>query len=61
VAEELAGEGIFVSDGDFYASSVIQRLGLEPNGVVRAGCACYTSAEEVERLIGGVRRIARGS
>src|SRR6478672_8356975 len=27
VAEELAGQGIFVSDGDFYASSVIQRLG----------------------------------
>jgi cysteine desulfurase family protein (TIGR01976 family) len=61
VAEELAGQGIFVSDGDFYASSVIQRLGLEPSGVVRAGCACYTSTEEVERLIGGVRRIARGS
>ncbi|HEY2712281.1 MAG TPA: cysteine desulfurase-like protein [Chthoniobacterales bacterium] len=61
VAENLAGEGIFVSDGDFYAQTVIRRLGLEPNGVVRAGCACYTSAEEVERLIDGVRGIARGS
>jgi cysteine desulfurase family protein (TIGR01976 family) len=61
VAEKLAAEGIFVSDGDFYATSVIRRLGLEPNGVVRAGCACYTSAGEVERLIDGVRRIARDS
>ncbi len=61
VAEDLAAEGIFVSDGDFYAKTVIQRLGLEPDGVVRAGCACYTGTEEVERLIDGVHEIARGS
>jgi selenocysteine lyase/cysteine desulfurase len=50
-----------VSDGDFYASTVVKRLGLAEQGLVRAGCACYTSEEEVERLVEGVKRLkARG-
>ncbi|HEU4762654.1 MAG TPA: cysteine desulfurase-like protein [Gemmatimonadales bacterium] len=61
VAARLAGEGVFVSDGDFYASTVVKRLGLAEQGLVRAGCACYTSEEEVERLVEGVKRLkARG-
>ena len=59
VAEQLAARGVFVSHGDFYAHTVIERLGLHPEGLVRAGCACYTSDEEVERLIAGVRALAR--
>jgi selenocysteine lyase/cysteine desulfurase len=55
VARRLAEEGVFVSHGDFYAATVIERLGVE--GLVRAGCACYTSADEVDRLIDGVRRL----
>lgn len=58
VARALANEGIFASNGDFYATTVIARLGHEHDGVVRAGCACYTSEEEVDRLIDGVRNIA---
>jgi cysteine desulfurase family protein (TIGR01976 family) len=58
VAERLAGLGLFLSHGDFYAATVIERLGLSEEGLVRAGCACYTSSEEVERLIEGVRSIA---
>jgi cysteine desulfurase family protein (TIGR01976 family) len=58
VAEKLAGLGLFLSHGDFYAATVIERLGLSEEGLVRAGCACYTSNEEVERLIEGVRSIA---
>jgi selenocysteine lyase/cysteine desulfurase len=27
---------------------------------VRAGCACYTTADEVERLVAGVREVAAG-
>jgi selenocysteine lyase/cysteine desulfurase len=38
---------------------VIERLGHATDGVVRAGCACYTTAEEVDRLIAGVAEIAR--
>jgi selenocysteine lyase/cysteine desulfurase len=48
-----------VSNGDFYATTVIERLGRADDGVVRAGAACYTTAEEVDRLLEGVREIAR--
>ena len=60
VAEKLAARGIFASHGDFYAATVIERLGLGDEGLVRAGCACYTTAEEVGRLVAGVAEIARG-
>jgi len=55
VARRLADRGVFVSHGDFYAVTVLERLGVLEEGLVRAGCACYTSPEEVERLIAGVR------
>jgi cysteine desulfurase family protein (TIGR01976 family) len=58
VARHLADLAIFVSDGDFYAQTVIERLGVK--GVVRAGCACYTIPDEIERLIEGVRTVANG-
>jgi selenocysteine lyase/cysteine desulfurase len=47
-----------VSHGDFYAHTVVSRLGLQPDGVVRAGCACYTSPEDVSRLLESVHRLA---
>ncbi len=56
VARRLAERGVFVSSGDFYASTVVERLGLK-DGLVRAGCACYTTEEEVDRLIEGVRSV----
>ena len=59
VARKLAARGIFVSHGDSYAATVVERLELGREGLVRAGCACYTNEEEVERLIEGVREIAR--
>jgi selenocysteine lyase/cysteine desulfurase len=55
VARHLSELGVFVSCGDFYATTVIDRLGLS-DGLVRAGCACYTTEEEVERLVEGVRQ-----
>jgi cysteine desulfurase family protein (TIGR01976 family) len=58
VARALAGEGVFVSHGDFYAATVVERLAPDAEGLVRAGCACYTTAEEVERLVAGVTRLA---
>lgn len=60
VARQLAEGGLFLSHGDFYALTVVERLKLLPEGLVRAGCACYTTAEEVDRLLDGVRAIARG-
>ncbi len=61
VSRELAKQGLFVSHGDFYAKTVIERLGQSREGVVRAGCACYTTEEEVDRLINAVQQIARPS
>ena len=54
VAEKLAERGVFLSHGDFYAMTVVERLGQAPHGVVRAGCACYTTPEEVDRLLAGI-------
>jgi cysteine desulfurase family protein (TIGR01976 family) len=59
VAAALAEEGVFVSNGDFYATTVVARLGLTAHGLVRAGCACYTTGEEVDRLVDGVRKVIR--
>lgn len=58
VARRLAKRGLFVSHGDFYAQTVVDRLGLQPEGLVRVGCACYTSDEEIDRLIETIREIA---
>ena len=60
IARALASKGLFVSNGDFYAMTVIERIGQAADGVVRVGCSCYTTDEEVERLIAAVREIARG-
>jgi cysteine desulfurase family protein (TIGR01976 family) len=53
----LAARGVFVSHGDFYATTVVERLGRAPEGLVRAGCACYTTGEEVTRLVEAVATI----
>lgn len=59
VARKLAERGLFLSHGDFYAMTVVERLGLWEEGLVRAGCACYTTEDEAQRLIDGVRDITR--
>ena len=59
VAVALAGRGVFVSNGDFYATTIVERLGVADGGLVRVGCACYTTADEIDRLVAGVRELAR--
>lgn len=59
VARGLAARGVYASNGDFYAQTVAERLGRGADGFVRAGAACYTSADEVDRLVAGVRELAR--
>ncbi|MGQ0701620.1 MAG: cysteine desulfurase-like protein [Gemmatimonadales bacterium] len=58
VARQLADRAFFLSHGDFYAKTVTERLGLGSDGLVRAGCACYTTEDEIDRLIGAVGEIA---
>jgi cysteine desulfurase family protein (TIGR01976 family) len=52
VALKLAARALFASSGDFYATTVCDRFGIE--SLLRVGCACYTTDEEVARLIEAV-------
>ncbi|MEP6922238.1 MAG: cysteine desulfurase-like protein [bacterium] len=61
VARRLAARGLFLSHGDFYAATVVERLGLGEEGLVRAGCACYTTTQEIERLIEEVDKLVQSS
>jgi cysteine desulfurase family protein (TIGR01976 family) len=54
VARSLAADGVFLSHGDFYATTVTEKLGVGEDGVVRAGAACYTTRDEVDRLLRSV-------
>jgi cysteine desulfurase family protein (TIGR01976 family) len=59
IARRLGDEGIFVWDGNFYAITVTEGLGLEESGgLVRLGLAHYNTAAEVERLLKALARIA---
>ena len=58
VAVSLADRACFVSNGDFYATTVARKLGLEESGMVRIGAACYTTADEIDRVVNGVRALA---
>lgn len=59
VARHCAERGLFVSNGDFYAMTVARRLGHERDGLVRLGCAAYTTDAEVERVLAAVAELAR--
>ena len=61
VARFLAPLGLYVSNGDFYATTVARRLGLAHEGLVRVGCSCYTTASEIARLLDGVRALVQGT
>jgi cysteine desulfurase family protein (TIGR01976 family) len=58
VARALADQAVFVSSGDFYAATVVERLGYAQDGLVRAGCACYTTDGEVDRLVAAVAELS---
>ena len=56
-AARLAAKGLFLSHGDFYAYTIVERLGLQPEGFIRAGCAIYTTESEIDRLIEAVEQL----
>ena len=59
LAEALAAAGIYAWDGDFYATTLIEDLGLAAaGGVVRLGMAHYTTFDEVERLLATLAELA---
>ena len=58
VAVALAQKGLFVSHGDFYAATIIERLGVGDDGIVRVGCSVYNDESEIARVVNAVRSIA---
>jgi cysteine desulfurase family protein (TIGR01976 family) len=60
LAVALARRGIFASHGNFYAQTATERLGHDRDGLLRLGCVCYTTDEEVERVIDLLSLIVRG-
>ncbi len=58
-AEALGREGIYVWDGDFYATGLIERLGkADVGGLLRIGLVHYNTAEEVDRTLEAIERLA---
>lgn len=53
----LTTAGVFVADGDFYAATLAQRLGVaDSGGWVRAGLAPYNTMQEVETFLAALAR-----
>ena len=55
----LAARGVNAPAVSFYALEASRWLGLGDTGAIRAGIAPYTTAEEVDRLVEGVRGVRR--
>lgn len=50
---------VFVADGNFYAWTLAERLGINPAGAwVRAGLSPYNTEEEADRFIAAMTRLA---
>jgi cysteine desulfurase family protein (TIGR01976 family) len=58
IATYLGSKGIFVWDGNYYAVSVTERLGLEASGgMVRVGLVHYNTREEIDRFLMALREM----
>ena len=52
VMADLGAQGVCVWAGDYDAVELMRSLGLaDSGGAVRAGVVCYTTAQEVDRLL----------
>ncbi|QIN77311.1 cysteine desulfurase-like protein [Rubrobacter marinus] len=59
VCEHMSERGIFVAGGDFYATTLAGKLGLDGSGgFVRAGLAPYNTAEEVDAFLDALEELA---
>ncbi len=55
LAEYLGAAGIFAWDGNYYALPLTERIGVEPDGMVRIGLVHYNTSKEVEYLLDVLR------
>ncbi len=58
VATYLGERGFFVWHGNYYALAAMERLGQEPEGLVRIGFVHYNTTEEIERLFAALAELA---
>jgi selenocysteine lyase/cysteine desulfurase len=59
LADALGRRGIFTWDGNYYALSLSERLGVEESGgMLRIGLVHYNTAAEVDRLLEALGEIA---
>jgi cysteine desulfurase family protein (TIGR01976 family) len=58
VCLRMLEHGFFIAAGDFYASTLAEKLGIgERGGFIRVGLAPYNTEEEVERFVGALDAI----
>lgn len=57
LAERLGEQGILTWHGNYYALNLSEQLGLEPHGMLRVGLVHYNTAEEVDALLGALRKM----
>lgn len=55
----LAEQGIFAWAGHHYALTLMERLGLDRDGLIRIGAVHYNTPSEVSRLLGALEAMAR--
>ena len=51
MADRLGQAGFFTWHGNYYALQLTERLGLEPEGMLRVGLVHYNTMTEVERFL----------
>lgn len=59
LAHDLGECGVFAWHGNYYALSLTETLGLEPQGMLRLGLVHYNTVEEVDRLLTALHDMAR--
>jgi cysteine desulfurase family protein (TIGR01976 family) len=60
VCLQMLEHGFFIAAGDFYASTLAEKLGIgDSGGFIRAGLAPYNTEEEVERFVEALEGIIR--
>ena len=59
LSKQLGERGIFTWDGNYYALNLTERLGVEEDGgFLRIGFVHYNTEEEVDRVLGELRKLA---
>jgi selenocysteine lyase/cysteine desulfurase len=61
LSTKLGDLGFFTWDGNYYALNLTEQLDVEKSGgFLRIGLVHYNTVEEVDRLLGALRKIAVG-